>query len=101
MKTITHHKSTNSSTSLALSSSRGYLLVAEDGPVGRVELPLEQPERPGADYVVVRARGRLLGRHPVVPAQLVRSVDRARRLIYVRGTRRQIRRLSERLPLAI
>ena len=100
METTTEHTDRNTSTRLALSSSRGYLLVADDGPVGRVEIPLEAPD-PGADYVVVRARGRLLGRHPVVPSQLVRSVDRARRLVYVRGTRRQIRHLPEHLPLAI
>ena len=100
MEPTQEHTDKATSTRLALSSARGYLLVADDGPVGRVEIPLEAPE-PGADYVVVRARGRLLGRHPVVSSQLVRSVDRARRLVYVRGTRRQIRRLPERLPLAI
>jgi hypothetical protein len=101
MENTMEHTLNDESTRVALSASRGYLLVADDGPVGRVELPLERPEQPGADYVVVRARGRFVGRHPVVSSQIVRRVDRARRLVFVRGTSRQIRRLPERLPLSI
>lgn len=100
MDTTAQYTTKRAETRLALRNSQGYLVVADDGPVGQIEIALEAPD-PGTDYVVVRARGRLLGRHPVVSSHLVCAVDRARHLVYVRGTRRQIRRLPESLPLAI
>jgi hypothetical protein len=82
-------------------AARGYELVAEDGPVGEVELALESPDGTAVDYLVVRARPGIWARRPVVSTELVRAVDRRRRRVYVRGMRAQIGRLPERLPIAL
>ncbi len=84
----------------ALNGVTGYLVVAEDGPVGPVELPLLPPDGDGAEYVVVRTGGWLRHRHPVVSCQLVSRVDRARGRVYVDATSEQISRLPEQIPLA-
>ena len=85
----------------ALASCNGYVVEASDGPVGEVETPLFPPDRSQPDYLVLRVGGPLGVRRPVLAAALVEHVDSRRRLVRVRGTKGQIERLPEQLPLAI
>ena len=81
------------------SRSPGDTVVARDGHVGRVVRVL-RTERGAPRHVIVVA-GRLLRHYPVVPCDLITSVDGARRVIRVRGERRSIRSLPETLPLVL
>ena len=85
----------------ALASCNGYVVEASDGPVGEVETPLFPPDRSQPDYLVIRVGSPVRVRRPVIAAALVEEVDRGRRLLRVRGTKEQIERLPEHLPLAI
>lgn len=85
----------------ALASCNGFLVEASDGEVGEVETPLFPPDRSEPDYLVLRVRGRLRVRRPVVATALVGEVDPCRRRVRVHGTKGQIERLPEHLPLAI
>jgi len=85
----------------ALASCNGYLVEASDGAVGEVETPLFPADRSEPDFLVLRVRGRLRVRHPVVATALVGEVDPRRRLVRVEGTKGQIERLPEHLPLAL
>lgn len=85
----------------ALASCTGYLVEASDGRVGEVEMPLFPPDRSDPDYLVLRGDRPLSLRRPLVSTELVKEVDPFHRRIRVRGTRRQIQSLPERLPLAI
>ena len=89
------------SISRALGNSQGWTVATDDGLVGRVETPVFPPDRALPDFLVVRVAGRLRSRLPVVPTALVEDVDPARRIVYLRGTREQIERLPEHLPLAV
>lgn len=84
---------------LALSS--GFTVVAGDGPVGVVETPLFPPDQSAPDFLVLRVGDRLHQRRPVLPAALVERVDPHARVVRVHGSRDEIARLPEHLPLAI
>jgi hypothetical protein len=84
----------------ALAACHGFLAIASDGPVGRVERPLFPPDCDEPDYLVLRT-GKLRGRRPVVAAPLVEGVDPRRHLVFIRATGRQITHLPEHLPLAV
>jgi hypothetical protein len=85
-----------------LMGCEGFQVLAEDGLVGEVERPLAEPDRSGPDFLVVRLpRRRLRTRLPVVSTALVSGFDLTRRLIWVRGSRREIASLPEHLPLTI
>jgi hypothetical protein len=85
-----------------LKSCEGFHVLAEDGLVGEVEQPLVQPDRSDPDFLVVRLpRHRLRTRLPVVSTALVSGFDLTRRLIWVRGSRRDIASLPEHLPMAL
>lgn len=85
----------------ALASCSGFVVEASDGRVGTVELPIFPPDRTEPDFLVLRADGLLSLRRPLVATELVERVDARRRRIRVRGLRAQIKRLPQRLPLAI
>ena len=85
----------------ALASCSGFVVVASDGRVGEVEMPLFPPDSSEPDYLVLRSGGLLSLRRPLVATELVEEVDPRRQRIRVRGTRREIESLPERLPLAI
>ena len=52
------------------------------------------------DYLIVRARRHLRTRYPVVPAARVVWCDATTAVVRVAGTRSELLRLSERMPLA-
>jgi hypothetical protein len=84
-----------------LMSCEGFHVLAEDGLVGEVEQPLVQPDRSDPDFLVVRLpRRRFRTRLPVVSTAIVSGFDVTRRLIWVRGSRREIASLPEHVPLA-
>jgi hypothetical protein len=85
-------------TLLALSS--GFSVEAADGEVGVVETPLFPPDETAPDFLVVRV-GRLHPRRPVLSAALVERIDLQKRVVHVRGSRRELADLPEHLPLAI
>jgi hypothetical protein len=78
----------------------GSTVVAEDGPVGRVEHVL-RTEAAEPRFVVVSTRGKLRRRHPVVSCELVTGVDPSANVIRLRGRRASIRALSEAIPLVV
>ncbi len=94
-------KKTSKAKKLALARSRGFLAVASDGPVGKVEAPLLPPDGDAPDFLVLRTRSIFLSRRPVVSVALVDDVDSARGLVFLRGRTKSIRRLPEHLPLAL
>lgn len=79
----------------------GFQAEAEDGELGVVETPLFPPDGSVPDFLVVRVRDHLRSRRPVVPAALVAAVDPALRVVRLRGSRDELSRLPEHLPLAI
>jgi hypothetical protein len=79
---------------------RNFAVIADDGTVGGVEIPLVPPGRRDPDYLVVRVRKRLRSRFPVVSAALVTHVESRGRIVRVRGRREQIGRFPEYLPPA-
>jgi hypothetical protein len=85
----------------SLASCNGYVVQASDGRVGEVETPLFPPDRSEPDYLVLRIGGHLGIRHPVLATTLVEEVDSRRRVIRVSGTKGQIEKLPEHLPLAL
>lgn len=79
----------------------GFTVEAADGVVGEVETPLFPPDAAVPDFLIVRTSGRVRVRRPVVAAELVVRIDLGRRVIVLRGSEREIRKLPEHLPLAI
>lgn len=77
----------------------GDAVVASDGHVGRVERVLRRDGSGEAAFLVVAVRGRLRRRHPVVPCALVVGIDAGRRVVRLRGTRRDVHSLPETVPL--
>lgn len=78
----------------------GDAVMAEDGPLGRVEWLVASEARTPA-YLVVRAGRMLRRRYPVVPVSYITGVDSRRGLVELRGRCDAIRRLPETLPLAL
>ena len=78
----------------------GDTVVAEDGPVGRVEQIL-CTESSEPRFVVVAVRDRFRRRHPVVPCGLVARVDSARREVHARARRTTLSRMSEAVPIVL
>jgi hypothetical protein len=79
----------------------GFSVEAADGVVGEVETPLFPPDAAVPDFLIVRTLGRARVRRPVVATALVERIDLSRRVIVLRGSEREIKRLPEHLPLAI
>jgi hypothetical protein len=78
----------------------GDTVVAQDGPIGRVERVVRTEARVPA-YVVVVVRTLLGRRYPVVPWSLVADVDRSQARVKVRGRCGTIGGLPETLPLVV
>jgi hypothetical protein len=85
---------------ILLALSTGFAVEADDGWVGVVETPLFPPDRAEPDYLVLRV-GRVHPRRPIVSTLLVERVDPHARIVRVHGSRTDIERLPERLPLAV
>jgi hypothetical protein len=85
---------------ILLGLSGGFTVEADDGPAGIVETPLFPPDATEPDFLVLRI-GRLSPRRPIVSTALVEHIDPHARTVRVRGSRADIERLPERLPLAI
>ncbi len=86
---------------VVLAMCGGFAIEADDGLVGTVETPLFPPDGGAPDFLVLRVRDRLSTRRPVLPAALVDGVDPERKVVRVRGTRAQVMKLPEQVPLAI
>ena len=84
-----------------LAASAGFQAIGDDGVLGTIETPLFPPDASAPDFLVLRMRGALRTRYPIVSAALVEEVDVAGRLVHIRGSRREIERLPEQLPLAL
>lgn len=82
-----------------LGTCHGFLVVAADGPCGSIETPLFPPDCSDPDFFVVRVTGRSGRRRVIVPAGLVQQVDSDAQTVRVSGTRAELRRLPEMLPL--
>ncbi len=82
----------------ALAVSHGYAVVAEDGLAGYVETPFFR-DGGEVDYVVVRVEGPEGNMFPIVPAARVAQVEPARALVHVTGSRDDLARLPDHLPL--
>jgi hypothetical protein len=76
------------------------MVLAEDGPLGIVDDVIASETALPA-FVVVSTGRRLRRRYPVVPWSLIRTVDRSRRRVYVRGRRTSLAKLSEALPIVL
>ena len=83
-----------------LALCHGYRVATEDGIVGEVDTPIFPPDVAEPDYLIVRIRHGAELRLPVVATSLVAEVNQERRLVFLRGTREEIARLPEHLPLA-
>ena len=88
-------------TDTALATCGGFCVEASDGTAGVVEILLFPPDDTIPDFLVLRVGGGLRPRHPVLPAALVDHVDATSRVVHVHGSRAEIARLPEHLPLAI
>lgn len=76
----------------------GDAVMADDGHLGRVERVLRS-ETAEPRFVVLSVQNRLRRRHPIIPFELVATVDRRSEVVRVRGRRAAIARCSEALPL--
>jgi hypothetical protein len=92
---------TDGSTETLLALSSGFAVEAGDGRVGVVETPLFPPDETTPDFLVLRVGGLLHARRPILATALVERVDPHARIVHVRGSRSDILRLPEHLPLAI
>ena len=85
----------------ALAHCHGFVAVASDGQLGEIETPLFPPDWREPDYLIVRTmrddNHRL--RRPVIPIGLVDEVDEERKMLYLRGTVRQLAHMPESVPL--
>ena len=86
---------------LALAFCSGFEAEAADGPVGVVETPLFPPSGDAPDFLILRTGGPLRHRRPVVAIALVEDVDPTARVVRFHGSKQEIERLPEHLPLAI
>lgn len=77
----------------------GFRAYARDGFLGEVEAALCQ-SGDEVDHLVVRVRRGVRTRYPVIPAGAVVRCEPREGLVFMAGARRQLARLSERLPLA-
>lgn len=77
----------------------GDVVMAHDGRVGRIATVLRSED--GRPRYAVVATGRVVRRYPVVPCELILGVDGAHRIVRVRGNRRTIRRMPQRLPMVL
>jgi hypothetical protein len=87
-------------TTMLLAGSAGFEAVAQDGTIGTVETPLFPPDAREPDFLVLRIRDWSGTRRPIVPAALVEGVDADRRVVHLAGSRREIARLPEHVPIA-
>ena len=76
-----------------------FRVYAADGFVGVVEAALCHAGDE-VDYLVVRVHRHFRTRYPVIPATRVVHCEPLAGIVHVAGTRRDLMRLSERLPLA-
>jgi hypothetical protein len=85
----------------ALARSHGFIAVAVDGDLGKVETPLFPPDWNEPDYLIVKTGGGTRRvRRPAIPVGLVDEVDVERAVVYLRGTVSELAHLPESLPLA-
>lgn len=81
------------------SPATGDVVLAPDGPVGRV-VQIVRTESGSPTHVVV-AVGRLRRRFPVVSCALITAIDGGAGVIRVRGSRRVVAALSETFPFVV
>lgn len=77
----------------------GFLVVAADGPCGSIETPLFPPDCNDPDFLVVRIGGRTGARRVIMPTGLVQRIDPSAETVRIAGTRDELTRLPEMLPL--
>lgn len=77
----------------------GDVVLAPDGPVGRVVQVLRTET--GIPTHVVVSVGRIRRRFPVVSCALITAIDGGEGLIRVRGSRRVVAALPEAFPLVV
>jgi hypothetical protein len=77
----------------------GDQVVAQDGPLGQIDR-IVRSDADSSVYLVVSVGRRVRRRYPILDGTLVKGVDRPRGLVYVRGRRQALERLSE-SPLLI
>lgn len=82
-----------------LAVAAGDVVVASDGPVGRVEHVIRSED--GLPRHLVVGAGLILRRHPVISCELVTTVDSSHHTVHVRGDRKTLRHLEETLPLVL
>jgi hypothetical protein len=87
------------STRIGHGACHGFLVIAADGPCGSIETPLFPPDCNDPDFLVVRVGGRRGARRVMVPAGLVQHVDADAQTVRISGTRDELARLPEMLPL--
>lgn len=80
--------------------SAGDTVLAEDGVVGNVQEILRTDAGVPA-YVIVRVRGLLRRRYPVVPWPLVVTVDGSRGIVRMQGSSEVITHLPETIPIVL
>jgi hypothetical protein len=78
---------------------RGFRVFADDGLLGEVEAALCASRTDVPEYFVVRVRGRLRNRFPVIAAGRVVDIHPHEQIVFVAGPRRALARLSEHPPL--
>ena len=78
----------------------GDVVLAQDGPLGRVE-SLMRSESQATAFLVVAAGRWPSRRYPVVPCSLVATIDRRGGSIHLRGRRKALARLSETPPILV
>ena len=92
--------STDPETTMLLAGSAGFEAVARDGALGTVETPLFPPDAREPDFLILCIRGWTGTRRPIVSTALVEAVDADRRVVRLAGSRREIARLPEHVPIA-
>ena len=83
----------------ASAGCHGFTVVSSDGPCGFVETPLFPPDCKDPDFLVVRMSGPRSPRFRILPTSLVDVIDVSSETVVVAASRRELRRLPERLPL--
>lgn len=70
----------------------GYKVEATDGSIGKVD---EHTDEAGAGYLVVDTGVWIFGKHVLLPASIIRRVDRDEETVYVDRTKDQIKDAPE------
>ncbi|MGW8889380.1 PRC-barrel domain-containing protein [Streptomyces sp. NPDC055749] len=70
----------------------GFKVEAADGNIGKVD---EHTDEAGASYIVVDTGVWIFGKHVLLPASIIRRVDRDTEAVYVDRTKDQIKDAPE------